>query len=103
MKPSLSNHCTLKRSASISETSTKIKINREQQGKERSTMVVRLHPGHLQKISSKQECKPVNGSSCVKWTGDVHQGNKKKPICGLEITFSSVPQDVDIKLIPDIQ
>ena len=55
----VSNQCTLKRSASISETqnSTKIKINGKQPVKERSTMVVRLHPGHLQKISAKQDCK----------------------------------------------
>ena len=40
--------------------------------------------------------------SCVKWTGDVLHRNQTKPICGLEISFLSVPQDIDIKLIPDI-
>ena len=42
--------------------------------------------------------------SSVKWTGDIHHGHQNKHICGLEISFSSdVLQDIDIKLVPDIQ
>ena len=43
------------------------------------------------------------GASSVMWTGDVLHRNQTKPICGLEISFVSVPRDIDIKLIPDIQ
>ena len=34
------------------------------------------------------------------WQGDVQYDNNPSSICGLEISFSSVPQDIDIKLIP---
>ena len=34
------------------------------------------------------------------WVGDVQDNNTTQSICGLEISFSSVPQDIDIKLIP---
>ena len=135
-----------------------------EEDKKKATMVVRLHPGHFQKISAnsqnkvcsnvtylyKKMCVSLRSSvcSCVnifvilfsflihlkwevdrlhspwkqthtscsylyrylhvqvsgKWTGDIHHGNLNKHICGLEISFSSdVPQDIDIKLVPDIQ
>ena len=39
-------------------------------------------------------------NSCS-WSGDVlHSDNPRHSICGLEISFSSVPQDINIKLIP---
>jgi len=34
------------------------------------------------------------------WLGDVQYQDNPASICGLEISFSSVPQDIDIKLIP---
>ena len=34
------------------------------------------------------------------WLGDVQYEDNRASICGLEISFSSVPQDIDIKLIP---
>merc|ERR1739844_457921 len=34
------------------------------------------------------------------WLGDVQYEDNPASICGLEISFSSVPQDIDIKLIP---
>ena len=82
---------------------------------ERTTMVVRLHPGQHQKISARsQEVRgvPVSlshmllfqpSSSSVRWEGNIHHENQSRPICALEISFSSVPRDIDIKLIPDIQ
>ena len=35
------------------------------------------------------------------WLADVETGGSNtSSICGLEISFSSVPQDIDIKVIP---
>ena len=38
-------------------------------------------------------------SDCLNLTEDVKYEDTPGAICGLEISFSSVPQDVDIKLI----
>lgn len=65
----------------------------------KTTMVVRLHPGQSRRLSAFLDHKDgeVNGKS---WLGDVQYDNNPSSICGLEISFSSVPQDIDIKLIP---
>ena len=34
------------------------------------------------------------------WLAEVESGDSTASICGLEISFSSVPQDIDIKVIP---
>lgn len=90
-----------RRSVSVSKPLTGIKSDCREDNKKPS-MVVRLHPGQHQKISTNSQNKA--GLSSVKWTGVIHHGNQNKKICGLEISFSSdVPQDIDIKLVPDIQ
>ena len=38
----------------------------------------------------------------TRWQGSVHHTDSAIAVCGLEISFSSVPQDVDIKLIPNL-
>ena len=48
----------------------------------------------------RQEELEINSRS---WSGDVQYDNNPSSICGLEISFSSVPQDIDIKLIPGNQ
>merc|ERR1719151_163471 len=53
----------------------------------RTTMVVRFRPGQPNQQGS--------------WLADVQTGSSNtSSICGLEISFSSVPQDIDIKVIP---
>ena len=37
------------------------------------------------------------------WLAEVQAGDSTGSICGLEISFSSVPQDIDIKVIPGLQ
>ena len=34
------------------------------------------------------------------WLAEVSGGDSTASICGLQISFSSVPQDIDIKVIP---
>merc|ERR1719234_2424259 len=53
----------------------------------RTTMVVRFRPGQ-----------PTQQGA---WLAEVQTGSSTtSSICGLEISFSSVPQDIDIKVIP---
>merc|ERR550532_2685077 len=53
----------------------------------RTTMVVRFRPGQPNQQAA--------------WLADVQSGGSNiSSICGLEISFSSVPQDIDIKVIP---
>merc|ERR1719230_762306 len=53
----------------------------------RTTMVVRFRPGQPNQQGA--------------WLADVQTGGSTtSSICGLEISFSSVPQDIDIKVIP---
>merc|ERR1712037_508667 len=53
----------------------------------RTTMVVRFRPGQPNQQAA--------------WLADVQTGGSNtSSICGLEISFSSVPQDIDIKVIP---
>ena len=54
----------------------------------------------LIKSDFRQEELEINSRS---WSGDVQYDNNPSSICGLEISFSSVPQDIDIKLIPGNQ
>jgi len=50
-------------------------------------MVVRFRPGQPNQQGA--------------WLADVQTGGSTtSSICGLEISFSSVPQDIDIKVIP---
>lgn len=83
----------------------------------RTTMVVRLHPGQTNRLSAYVEdqvtkeknlilCqKPSDISLCQdspsgrSWLAEVQPGDTSS-ICGLEISFSSVPHDIDIKVIP---
>ena len=86
-------------------------------------MVVRLHPGQNRKLSTMEDQevlytivssvyhlknKIVQGApgeqsgqmnnSCG-WLAEVQAEDDPSSVCGLEISFKSVPQDIDIKLI----
>jgi len=69
----------------------------------RTTMVVRLHPGQSKRLSAFLDSKEELEINSRSWSGDVQYDNNPSSICGLEISFSSVPQDIDIKLIPGNQ
>jgi hypothetical protein len=64
----------------------------------RTKMVVRLHPGQANRLSAyvEDQDKPSGRT----WLADVQAGEAADSICGLEISFSSVPQDIDVKVIP---
>jgi len=68
----------------------------------KTTMVVRLHPGQSRRLSAYMDQQDQEGCDVTSrtWVGDVQDNNTTASICGLEISFSSVPQDIDIKLIP---
>ena len=60
----------------------------------RTTMVVKLHPGQTKRLSAYLE-DDEKRTEISNLEEEVRQS-----ICGLEISFSSLPQDIDIKLIP---
>ena len=65
-------------------------------------MIVKLHPGDEKRLSAYLEGQQ-NGDSSNVQLRDSPGSNKddiRRSICGLEISFTSVPQDIDIKLIP---
>jgi len=71
----------------------------------KTTMVVRLHPGQTRKLSTmgEQEGVPIEQTkqdkNSVGWLAEVQTEDDPSSVCGLEISFKSVPQDIDIKLI----
>jgi len=69
----------------------------------KTTMVVRLHPGQNRKLSTMedQEAPPPHQSedNSRGWVAEVQADDDPSSVCGLEISFKSVPQDIDIKLI----
>lgn len=76
----------------------------------KTTMVVRLHPGQTRKLSalSSDNSDQTGGQAGKKkdslgWVGEVQAENDPASSCGLEISFQSVPQDIDIKIITDSQ
>jgi len=71
----------------------------------KTTMVVRLHPGQNRKLSTMEDQEGAPGdqseqeeNSCG-WLAEVQSEDDPSSVCGLEISFKSVPQDIDIKLI----
>lgn len=66
----------------------------------RTTMVVRLTPGESRRLSAFLDQKSDREESVQSWLGDVQSEDNPSSVCGLEISFSSIPQDIDIKLIP---
>lgn len=71
----------------------------------KTTMVVRLHPGQNRKLSTMEDQEEAPGdqseqlkNSCG-WLAEVQAEDDPSSVCGLEISFKSVPQDIDIKLI----
>jgi len=67
----------------------------------RTTMMIRLHPGRTNKLSAYLESQEKPGSRT--WLTEALTEEVKDALCGLEISFSSVPQDIDIKLLPPTQ
>jgi len=67
----------------------------------RTTMMIRLHPGKTNKLSAYLENQDKPGSRT--WLTEAETGEVDNALCGLEISFSSVPQDIDIKLLPPSQ
>jgi len=71
----------------------------------KTTMVVRLHPGQTRKLSTMEEQEASPGEqtklekNSVGWLAEVQAEDDPSSVCGLEISFKSVPQDIDIKLI----
>jgi len=71
----------------------------------KTTMVVRLHPGQTRKLSTMGEQEGAPGEqtkqrkNSVGWLAEVQTEDDPSSVCGLEISFKSVPQDIDIKLI----
>jgi len=66
-------------------------------------MVVRLHPGQSKQLATMLQQKSttgvVEGKNLVHFSAKDERCNSPGSICGLEISFSSLPQDVDVKLI----
>jgi len=64
-------------------------------------MVVRLHPGQEHRISAyledQDKCAPRT------WVHGSHTCDSLSSILGLEISFSAMPQDIDIQIIPGTQ
>ena len=106
------NHVNGTNGAEVTLRGAKTRVN-EEGG--RTTMVVRLHPGQTNRLSAyvEDQVSKENLNLCQKkhltsdqdspsgrsWLAEVQPGDTSS-ICGLEISFSSVPQDIDIKVIP---
>ena len=65
----------------------------------RTTMIVKLHPGDEKRLSAYLEGAD-HGDNSVHLRDGAGKGDVRRTICGLEISFTSLPQDIDIKLIP---
>merc|ERR1712130_909200 len=70
-------------------------------GKESRTTMIRLHPGRTDKLSAYLENQEKPGSRT--WLTEAETGEVEDALCGLEISFSSVPQDIAIKILPSTQ
>lgn len=71
-------------------------------GKEsRTTMMIRLHPGRTNKLSAYLENQEKPGFRT--WLTEAESGEVEDALCSLEISFSSVPQDIAIKILPSTQ
>jgi len=81
------------------ENAAKRAVNGKQEG--RTTMMIRLHPGKTNKLSAYLENQDKPGSRT--WLTEAETEEVEDALCGLEISFSSVPQDIDIKLLPPTQ
>ena len=87
-------------------------------GKEgRTTMMIRLHPGRTNKLSAYLENQVIlqmlyqtkallsfqEKPGSRTWLTEAQTEEAEDALCGLEISFSSVPQDIDIKLLSPTQ
>jgi len=66
----------------------------------KTTMVVRLHPGQSRRLSAcmdKAETR-VNNECSRTWV-EVENEENAQSVCGLEISFQSIPQAIDIRLL----
>jgi len=107
---------------SVEEPVRQPKKEQDERSVVKTTMTVRLQPGQTRKLSplpsescavekesdpvcDKVECdeteaKPEKKDS-VGWRAELEAEEDPATSCGLEISFESVPQDIDIKLIAD--
>ena len=76
--------------------------------------MIRLHPGRKNKLSAYLENQVIlhelyqiqafqEKPGSRTWLTEAQTGEVEDALCGLEISFSSVPQDIDIKLLPPAQ
>merc|ERR1711971_458212 len=79
--------------------SAKRPVNGKEGG--RTTMMIRLHPGRTNKLSAYLENQEKPGSRT--WLTEALTEEVEDALCGLEISFSSVPQDIDIKLFHQVK
>jgi len=94
---------TEKKEPAVTINGGKESAKRPVNGKEggRTTMMIRLHPGRTNKLSAYLESQEKPGSRT--WLTEALTEEVEDALCGLEISFSSVPQDIDIKLLPPTQ
>merc|ERR1712032_1676954 len=94
---------TEKKDPAMTINGGKARAKRPVNGKEggRTTMMIRLHPGRTNKLSAYLESQEKPGSRT--WLTEALTEEVEDTLCGLEISFSSVPQDIDIKLLPTTQ
>jgi len=66
----------------------------------KTTMVVRLHPGQSRRLSTCLDKEESEEQSVTRraWL-EVENENTAQSVCGLEISFQSVPQAIDIRLL----
>jgi len=93
-----------KKSATFVKDSTAESTKRNSTSKDitktRTTMIIRLHPGQSKRLSAYLEQQLGDPADSLHCARDIPYEDTPGSICGLEISFSSVPQDIDIKLIP---
>lgn len=87
---------------SVSKTNNVSNETSRDSNNQKTTMVVRLHPGQSRRLSAFMDYKDQSaGVNTKSWSGDIQCEDNPAAICGLEISFVSADiKDIDIKLIP---
>ena len=111
---------TEKKEPAVTINGGKESAKRPVNGKEggRTTMMIRLHPGRTNKLSAYLESQVIlppmlsqieallyfqEKPGSRTWLTEALTEEVEDTLCGLEISFSSVPHDIDIKLLPPTQ